>query len=66
MDWVVAVREASKRGNSLELVGMAFLWSRVTRKALVPKSVWDFKFLMYDLAVAIGGVVCLVEAFRLR
>jgi hypothetical protein len=45
---------------------MFFLLSRVKRNALVPKSVWDFGLLMYDLALVVGGAVCLAEAVKLR
>ena len=53
-------------GICLEGLGMIFLWVRARTKTLAPRSIWDFRLLMYDLAFVAGGVVCLVEAFRIR
>ena len=67
--WWVGLSPFGQRlceGICLELVGMFFLLSRVKRNALVPKSVWDFGLLMYDLALVVGGTVCLAEAVKLR
>jgi hypothetical protein len=50
----------------LELAGIAFLWSRVKRKAFPHKSFWDFRLLLYDLEFVVGSVFCFFEAFRLR
>jgi len=67
--WWNSVSPANRRfieGVCLEAVGSAFLWLRVKRGSPWPSSLWDLRNLLLDLACLIGGIVCFVEAFRLR
>jgi hypothetical protein len=53
-------------GILLQIVALAFFWTRIGRRAVVPRSFWDLKMFLFDIAMFVGGTVCWVEAFKLR
>ncbi len=53
-------------GMCLEIFGLLFLWSRARRRTLLPKSFWDFRLFLFEIAMTVGGTWSLVEAYKLR
>jgi hypothetical protein len=46
--------------------GGAFLVVKWRARRLAPKNFWEFRSLLFDIAMVIGGVLSCIEAFRLR
>jgi hypothetical protein len=46
--------------------GSAFLVVKWRARRLAPKNSWEFRSLLFEIALVVGGVISCIEAFRLR
>lgn len=53
-------------GISLAGFGIAFLWVRWKARRVRPMSPWEFRAVLFEIALLVGGVVCLVESWQAR
>jgi len=69
LSWWSELSPFTKRvmeGMYLLAFGAAFLWSRYRRRGRLFASAWEFKMVLFDVAMIVGGVMCLIEAIKLR
>lgn len=53
-------------GIYLLAFGAALLWNRYRRRGRLIAAAWEFKMVLFDVAMIVGGVMCLIEAIKLR
>jgi hypothetical protein len=50
-------------GSFLEIFGISFLWIKWKQERLAPENIWEFKWLLFEVAMILGGIVCFFQAF---
>jgi len=66
--WWIALSPFAQRlieGLCLGAVGVVFLWVGIRGRAQ-RRGLSEAKYFVMDIAMMLGGAVCIVEAFRLR
>jgi hypothetical protein len=49
-------------GTLLETFGLSFLFIKWKQDRLGPESIWEVKWLLFEVAMVIAGIVCFVQA----
>jgi hypothetical protein len=50
-------------GIFLEGFGISFLLIKWKQDRLGPENIWEVKWLLFEVAMVIGGIVCFFQAF---
>jgi hypothetical protein len=50
-------------GSFLEIFGISFLWIKWKQERLAPENIWELKWLLFEVAMILGGIVCFFQAF---